>query len=221
MRTCVGEWGLSRRRPRQAVSTRVCTGGHLGTTVWSQLCGDNPTAQLHQERLVPMPSRNRRPSAVLDISLGGGDWIGLLSTGRRRAGTLAAESPAVGWERAREGRSSAGPLFAMCSKRRTGRTGVVERGWACGAVCSCRDAVSGRRVAGSPSLVEWAEEAESACYGRAATGGAAAVPSRRVSKLRVEEGGDDCFFTLGAHAHAHACTHTRHTTRGRIGGRAR
>lgn len=44
----------------------------FGTTVWSQLCGDNPTAQLHQERLVPMPSRNRRPSAALDISLGGG-----------------------------------------------------------------------------------------------------------------------------------------------------
>jgi hypothetical protein len=31
---------------------------------------DDATTQLHQERLVPMPSRDRRPSAALDMSLG-------------------------------------------------------------------------------------------------------------------------------------------------------
>lgn len=91
-----------------------------------------------------------------------------------------------------------------------GGQGWCRDGGRCGAVCSRRDAVSGRRVAGRPSLVERAEEAESACYGRAATGGAAAVPSRRVSKLHVEAA-MAAFLPLGAHAHAHACAHARHT----------
>lgn len=52
-----------------------------------------PTAQLHRERLVPMPSRNRRPCGALDMSLGGGAWVGFLSTGCPRAGTTPAERP--------------------------------------------------------------------------------------------------------------------------------
>lgn len=81
-------------------------------------------------------------------------------------------------------------------------------------LCSRRDAVSGRRVAARPSVVEWAEEAESACYGRAATGGAAAVPSRRVSGLHVEAWMAAFSPSLGAHAHVHACAHARHTLEG-------
>lgn len=45
----------------------VCRGGNGVLKVEPV---DDPTAQLHQERLVPMPSRNRPPSAAMYISFG-------------------------------------------------------------------------------------------------------------------------------------------------------
>jgi len=54
------------------------------------------STQPHQERLVPMPSRNRRLSATTDMSFGA--WLGFLSTGRPRTGTSPAETPAVAGE---------------------------------------------------------------------------------------------------------------------------
>ncbi|KAJ5028009.1 hypothetical protein PSV09DRAFT_2262667 [Bipolaris maydis] len=86
-----------------------------------------------------MPSRNRRPSAALDISLGGWWWIGLLSTGRRRAGRLAAESPGEDCCSGERGSLKCGP--SLCDVQQRGRAGWSEGGW-----CSC--AVVGTRFLG-------------------------------------------------------------------------